>query len=762
MVNGIPSASKDFSKYNVIWNSPSKDASGTMPIGNGDMAANVYAIENGELYLLLSKNDAYNYCGDLFKTGRVKISLNPNPFKGYKSFVQELNINTGAINIKNDDTEISVWVDANNPVCHVAVDSSMELEVSVEHDLWDRFDHCVYNTFKNKGEKSEDIDYGTVTQDSVVDTHDGLMWLFNVGDKSVYMNDLKYYNVEYLGEKFSDPFRYNIFGNYVKSDGLFCYNGKLAGKSKHLDIRIYSLTMKTKDVSEWINGIKNLANCDDSYKRAWKRHCKWWKDFWNRSWIVSSDSKLPESEREVLYGEHNKGRRQEKDVAALISQNYQMFRYFMATQGRGPVPVKFNGGLFTQQLLLSFDDRMKRSGSKDTLSYGLLSHPDDRLWGRRFTFQNQRHLYWPLLGSGDGDLMQPFFDYYFNVLPHRKAVTKEWFGHDGAYLRENIEPTGMERDCGNTGKPLKAVSGTMAGHYHDMYFTSTLELLAMMINYAAYTEDDDFVENRLLPYAREAIKFYMNHYDKDERGRLVFDPAMVLETFWKAKNPAPDIAGLTYCVQNLLRLGYGNDEDCKLWNRMMALLPEIPLATHDGRQFILPAEEYEYKMNAENGELYPVFPFNLYGKAHGNEEIVINTMNRRTVKDAFGCACWTQDQIDWAYCGDTINVVEGLKKRFALASTQCRFPLFGRESPDSCPDFDHLGSGSFAFQRMLVQETSNKIYLFPAWPISWDVDFRIYTSHGVIECVMKDGKIIKLKTPSSLNRKMLYIPDGLL
>ena len=36
-----------------------------------------------------------------------------------------------------------------------------------------------------------------------------------------------------------------------------------------------------------------------------------------------------------------------------------------------------------------------------------------------------------------------------------------------------------------------------------------------------------------------------------------------------------------------------------------------------------PAEEYEFKKNAENGELYAVFPFNLYGKAHGNEDIVI-------------------------------------------------------------------------------------------------------------------------------------------
>jgi len=46
-------------KYNVIWNSPSTDASGQMPLGNGDIAAGVYAIEDDTLYLLLSKNDAF-------------------------------------------------------------------------------------------------------------------------------------------------------------------------------------------------------------------------------------------------------------------------------------------------------------------------------------------------------------------------------------------------------------------------------------------------------------------------------------------------------------------------------------------------------------------------------------------------------------------------------------------------------------------------------------------------------------------------------
>ena len=60
---------------------PVQGRHGVMPIGNGDIAAGVYAIENGDLYLLLAKNDAYNYLGDIYKTGRVRISLDPNPFQ---------------------------------------------------------------------------------------------------------------------------------------------------------------------------------------------------------------------------------------------------------------------------------------------------------------------------------------------------------------------------------------------------------------------------------------------------------------------------------------------------------------------------------------------------------------------------------------------------------------------------------------------------------------------------------------------------------
>jgi hypothetical protein len=117
-------------------------------------------------------------------------------------------------------------------------------------------------------------------------------------------------------------------------------------------------------------------------------------------------------------------------------------------------------------------------------------------------------------------------------------------------------------------------------------------------------------------------------------------------------------------------------------------------------------------------------------------------MRHRSFVDMFDCACWTQDQIHWACAGDATEAADGLVRRFRTASTMCRFPLYGKEGPDSCPDLDHFGSGSVASQRMLVQEAGRKLPLLPAWPADWDGDFKLHVGGGaVITGTVKDGKL---------------------
>ena len=746
-------------RYNVVWNSASKDASGVMPIGNGDIAAGVYAIENGDLYLLLSKSDAFTYMGDIYKTGRVRLSLDPNPFKPGRAFRQTLDLASGSIRIEADGVALRIWVDASRPIYHIEIHSTRQIAVTAQPEFWKRFDACVYNVADHYSKSTLLSPDAEPTQNVQLERDGKVLWYFAVGDRSVYPDDLKFYQVEHMAAKFPDPYRFNTFGNLLESPTLQLKDGVLLGQGRRFDVRIHALAMQTPKAETWIDTIERQAAVPVNAAKDWDKHRAWWAKFWDRSWIVASDRTVPADMRERLHGEPSKaGSRDEKDGAALVAQSYNVFRFLMACQSRGRVQAKFNGGLFTQQLLVPAADKRNRSGERPQADGGLLLHEDDRLWGRRFTFQNQRLLYWPLLASGDFDLMKPFFAYYSDMLPMRKAITKAWFGHGGAYYRENIEPTGAERDCGMDGRPGKGEPGQAAKYYHDYYFTSGLETTAMMADYVNYTGDTAFRNRVLVPFAREILLFFELHYPFGTDGKLRLDPAQVAETWWLAVNPATDVAGLRFCLDQLLTMKAGTAEDQARWRKFRTEIPEVPLQTIEGRQAIAPAGKWDQRHNSENGELYPVFPFRCFGVALGSGELVDWTMQHRSVKDAFGAGCWTQDQIQWAYAGQASEAAKGLVRRFRIASTMCRFPLYGKEGPDSCPDFDHFGSGSIALQRMLVQEAGGQILLLPAWPADWDVDCKLHLSGGgTITAAVKDGKLIAWDIQPSSRRKDVVV-----
>jgi len=752
-------AAQRMSRYNVVWNTPSKDAAGVMPIGNGDIAAGVYAIENGDLYLLLSKNDAFNYMGDIFKTGRVRVTLDPNPFQAGKPFRQTLNLATGSIRIEADGIDIQFWADMNRPIYHVEVHSPQKIKVTAQPEFWKRIDHCTWNETRKY---SRSIVEQISTQDVSLERGGKLLWYYSNGSRSVYPDDLKYYQIEPMAAKIADPYQFNTFGNLLEGDGLSVKEGALTGSGKDFDIHIHALTMQTPEPAKWIAAIEQLASRPVNLANDWKEHIAWWNRFWDRGWIMASDNSLPVADREKFQGELAGGdRREEKDGAALVAQSYNVFRYLMASQSRGRYPVKFNGGLFTQQFhkTNNFMQYTVKCENSTQLPDGTwLLNADERDWGRRFTFQNQRLLYWPLLASGDFDLMKPFFDYYWNLLPTRQAVTKAWFGHDGAYYRENIEPDGAEQDVGGkpTRKFLKADGKPDVG-FHNYYFTCGLETTAMMLDYVNFSGDTAFRDNVLVPFARQILLFYDLHYPREADGKLRLEPNQVLESWWISVNSTPDLAGLRFCLAELLTMKAGTADDQTRWQKLRAAVPEIPMREIKSRQAIAPAAKFEMNHNSENGELYAAFPFRCFGVGLGTGELVDWTVQNRIFK---GNGCWRQDEIDWACAGNAAEAARGLVNRFRVASKQCRFPMYGRQGPDSCPDFDHFGSGSIALQRMLVQEAGGKIYLLPAWPSAWDVDFKLHLSQGaVITGAVENGKLTAWDIqPSSRKTDIIVCP----
>src|SRR5882724_4013334 len=103
----------------VTWTTLGTNENDSMPIGNGDLAANVWTEQNGDLVLLVAKADAWTELGKLVKLSRVRVKLSPNPFVGASNFTQVLELEKGAIEIKSGANAVQVWIDANHPVIHV-------------------------------------------------------------------------------------------------------------------------------------------------------------------------------------------------------------------------------------------------------------------------------------------------------------------------------------------------------------------------------------------------------------------------------------------------------------------------------------------------------------------------------------------------------------------------------------------------------------------------------------------------------------------
>src|SRR5260370_40932278 len=75
----------------------------------------------------------------------------------------------------------------------------------------------------------------------------------------------------------------------------------------------------------------------------------------------------------------------------------------------------------------------------------------------------------------------------------------------------------------------------------------------MMIDYASYTQDKNFIRTTLVPMAEGILTFYDKHYERDGEGKIRMAPAQAMETWQDVINPLPDVAGLRYVMAGLAR-----------------------------------------------------------------------------------------------------------------------------------------------------------------------------------------------------------------
>ena len=100
-----------------------------------------------------------------------------------------------------------------------------------------------------------------------------------------------------------------------------------------------------------------------------------------------------------------------------------------------------------------------------------------------------------------------------------------------------------------------------------------------MLDQYDFTQDRRFARETLLPFADAITTFYDQHWPRDASGKIHMEPAQSLETWQKAVNPLPDIAGLRFILPRLISLPEELTTPAQraIWRRTLADLPPIPM-----------------------------------------------------------------------------------------------------------------------------------------------------------------------------------------
>ncbi len=703
-------------QYNAVWNSPSKDSSGSMPLGNGDIGLNVWVEEGGDLVFYIGKTDAWSESARLLKLGRVRVRFSPNPFGVGQPFRQTLKLSTGEILIAGGkpgaEMKLRIWVDANQPVIRVESDAAQNTEMQVIYERWRdqqrRLEGQELSSAYGLDQSPDPVlaDGDTIQQDA----EDRVVW-YHRNTRSSWPAILKLQGMLEAAPAYGDPLLHRTFGAAMEGSGFTKINQttlRSTAPRKQQSVSIYALTMTADPIDQWLQELGRLIARVDAMKTGERRaaHEKWWQDFWNRSWV------------RVSGGTDQK----------TVSSGYALQRFLNACGGRGAQPIKFNGSIFTV-------DAKEKDNSYDA---------DYRRWGGPYWFQNTRLIYWPMLAAGDYDLMEPFFRMYTSNRMLAERRTRLYFHHDGLFFPETMyffgayanSNYGLKRD----GRPLSYVENP----YIRNYFSGGLELASILLEYYQHTQDKRFLHDAVLPIAESVITFYDKHYERGPDGKIRFNPAQSLETWHEALNPLPEIAGLRSVLNELLiqKLPL-NRATANMAKRMQQQVPALPVKQVSGKSVLQPADQVFGEIrNSENPELYAVFPYRLYGVNKPDLEVGRATFEARRFKKTGG---WTQDAIQAAFLGLTNSAKRLTIENFSVPTTGSRFPAFWGPNYDWTPDQDHGSVASMALQTMLMQTDGTKIVLFPSWPKDWDVEFRLHAPlNTTVEGVFKAGKLERL------------------
>ena len=727
-----------------VWTSQSRDSSESMPLGGGDLGLNVW-VEGDELLFYVCRSGSYDEHNTLLKAGRVRLKIEGG--EAAAPFRQTLRLADGSMRVELLGATVTLRVDAFEPVVRVAVESPRAVTCEVSYENWRHRDRPYRSgegrQSSHKWAKTAGL---ATTADTVCATEHAVTFCHRNPARTLFDRTVEVEGLAAVRDSLWNPLAHRISGGRLWSRDLR-FAGESEGRYLDTDFRAWRFrsvkpskrhafalalaTMQSADLAPWTAEVeRTVARAEADPKGAVRRTEAWWRAYWQRSRIEADGP------------------------AADIARNYTLFRYMLGCNRRGADPTKFNGGLFT------FDPQGVDTAQRFT--------PDFRNWGGgTMTAQNQRLVYWPMLRSGDFDLMPVQFDFYERMRANAELRTRCYWGHGGASFTEQIELFGLPNHMEyGTKRPAWFDRGVEYNAWLEYCWDTVLEFCQMILETYRYDRADIA---RYEPLIESSLRFFDEHYrylaarrgrkELDGEGKLVLYPGSGCETYKMAYNASSTVEGLRTVLETYLDVKRMRGDTCVApWHAMLDRIPALPLRTVAGRTMIAPAAAWERINNLETPQLYPVFPWRRYTMA--SEEPIDVALNTYLYDDHAvwqrSSKGWKQDCIWAAELGRTEDAARLVSEK--LADGPHRFPAFWGPGFDWTPDHNWGGSGAIALQEMLLQSDGDRIVLFPAWPRNWNVRFKLHAPHRTtVEAELRDGRLVSLDVQPAERRKDVRI-----
>ena len=295
---GAAAAADPLDSYNVVWDTPSENAHGSMPLGNGDVGINAWVEPSGDLVFYVSKTDAWDENAGLCKIGRVRVKFDP-PLAPKDGFRQELKLRDGVVQIesevRNQPAKILI-VGGRRPAGGPrggGIGGAGQLSggggiVALRELPMSSMDDYGYGGGKDT-KVGAYREMKTLPDVVATSTAPRVVW-YHRNTRSLYPVCLDVQHLETLKGRFADPLLNRTFGASLRG-GDMVQDGAKALKSSRLakrhELSVCVLAERAETPDAWLKDLDRAerAALQFGFDQSRLTTAKWWQAFWNRSWV---------------------------------------------------------------------------------------------------------------------------------------------------------------------------------------------------------------------------------------------------------------------------------------------------------------------------------------------------------------------------------------------------------------------------------------------------------------------------------------------